>query len=465
MTPAVKLPTRGEPELKEKHIQVSQAASAVADSRALLEILYHLPDWFAPYLQPRRYKGLFGGRGSGKSHAFAELMIARLAREPDLMCVCIREIQKSLTYSAKLLLENKIRSLGLAHLFEIQKSEIRRIGGRGRIIFQGMQDHNADSIKSLESFNVAWVEEAQSISARSLKLLRPTLRAPGSELWFSWNPENEEDAVDAFLRPSGKTLDPERFLVTRVNWDQNPFITQTLIDEMEEDRATDTDYYLHVWEGEYNKKSKVQVFGGRWRIEEFEYNSVWDGPYYGADWGFSQDPTVAIKLWIDWAEEKDYKKRLYIEYEHVGYDLPLDSIAEQWIDGIPGIAEHVVKADCSQPQTIKHVKTSGRHKERAAIPKLKAAKKWSGSIEDGINYIKQFDIVIHPRCEQTIKEMKLYKFKENRAGEILRVIVDAWNHSIDSIRYALSPLIEAYVGGLNGIEESTLSNLADELGL
>ena len=441
-------------------------AVAQPDKRPLEEILTHSPVWFKPYLKPKRYKGLWSGRGGGKSHALAELMIARMAKEPDLKCVCIREIQKTLTYSAKLLLENKITSLGYGRLFSIQRSEIRRIGGSGVIIFVGMQDHNAESIKSLESFDIAWVEEAQSISQRSLKLLRPTLRSPGSELWFSWNPEQPEDAVDAFLRPEGRELDPERFLVTRVNWNMNSFITQTLLDEMEDDRATDTDYYLHVWEGEYNKKSKVQVFGGAWRIEEFTVQPSWDGPYYGADWGFSQDPTVAVRLWIDWAEDKDYKKRLYIEYDRADYDLALDEIARTWIEHIPGIFDHVVKADCSQPQTIKHVRSPGKKEDREYIPKLRAAKKWSGSVEDGIKYMKSFDIVIHPRCEQTIKEMKMYKFKENKAGEILRDIIDAHNHCVDSCRYSLGPLIEAHLGVLENVasEDDARDELLGVLG-
>jgi phage terminase large subunit len=158
------------------------------------------PEWALPLLKPARYKGVHGGRGGGKSHFMAEMLIERCIDNPDLRVVCIREIQKSLKFSAKLLIEEKIEELGYGDRFEIFQSEIRRRNRKGLIIFQGMQDHTADSIKSLEGFEIAWVEEAQNLSRRSLRLLRPTIRREGSEIWFSWNPENESDPVDEFLR-------------------------------------------------------------------------------------------------------------------------------------------------------------------------------------------------------------------------------------------------------------------------
>ncbi|MXV35776.1 PBSX family phage terminase large subunit, partial [Saccharibacter sp. EH611] len=152
------------------------------------------PRVFAPLLQPARYKGVWGGRGSGKSHFFAEYLVAQAMMRPGLRAVCIREIQKSLNMSVKQLVTDKIMAHGLADKFELLDKEIRTPGD-GVIIFQGMQNHTADSIKSLEGFDVAWVEEAQSLSAHSLKLLRPTIRKRGSEIWFSWNPSHAEDPV------------------------------------------------------------------------------------------------------------------------------------------------------------------------------------------------------------------------------------------------------------------------------
>ena len=176
---------------------------------------------FEPLLQPSRYKGAWGGRGSGKSHFFAELLIEECLLNPGLRAVCIREVQKSLKESAKRLVEDKISEYGLANAgFEVLRDEIRTPGG-GLIIFQGMQDHTAESIKSLEGFGRAWIEEAQSLSSRSLSLLRPTIRAPGSELWFSWNPRRKSDPVDKMLR--GDEL-PTDAIVVKANYSDNPWL-------------------------------------------------------------------------------------------------------------------------------------------------------------------------------------------------------------------------------------------------
>jgi phage terminase large subunit len=153
------------------------------------------PRWFKPLLKPSRYKAAYGGRGSGKSHAFAEAVIESHVIDQKRRTVCVREIQKSLSQSVKRLLELKIEQLGVEDYFEIQQFEIRSRHGDGIIIFQGMQNHTSDSIKSLEGYDCAWVEEAQSLSQRSLDLLRPTIRKPDSELWFTWNPNKDNDPI------------------------------------------------------------------------------------------------------------------------------------------------------------------------------------------------------------------------------------------------------------------------------
>jgi phage terminase large subunit len=349
-----------------------------------------------------------------------------MVEDSNLRSVCIREIQKSLKFSAKALIEKKIQQLGVSGEFEILTSEIRRKGGSGIIIFQGMQDHTADSIKSLEGFGIAWVEEAQNLSSRSLSLLRPTIRAPGSEIWFSWNPEQPTDAVDKFFR--SEEGPPKGAIVVSVNYCDNPRVPAESLAEMELDRQRDTDYFNHVWMGGYNIKSQLQVLGGKWRIDEFEPGKGWDGPYHGGDWGFAADPTAATRSWI-------YDRCLWIEYESWEIGLELDETAARWHRDIPGIEQYIVRADCSRPDTISYVKRHG-------IPKLTAAEKWSGSVEDGIAYLRNFDaIIIHQRCQRTIEEARLYSYKTNAAGDILPAIVDKWNHCWDSIRYSHAPLI------------------------
>ncbi len=203
---------------------------------------------FEPLLKPSRYKGAWGGRGSGKSHFFAGLMVEDHLRIPGLRSVCIREVQKTLKDSAKRLIEDKIEQFGLAnHGFRVLNDRIETPGG-GIIIFIGMTDNTAESVKSLEGFKRAWVEEAQTLSKRSLQLLRPTIRAKNSELWFSWNPSRKSDAVDDLLRNDIPLNDA---IVVRANWNNNPWLPKELDDERKSDEQMYPDSYDHVWNGGY----------------------------------------------------------------------------------------------------------------------------------------------------------------------------------------------------------------------
>lgn len=212
---------------------------------------------FVPLLAPQRYKAAYGGRGSGKSHFFAGLIVERAFAEPGFRAVCIREVQKDLGESAKRLIEDKIKACDLSAHFDCQRAQIVTPGG-GVIIFEGMQDHNAESIKSLEGFDVAWVEEAQTLSVSSLTMLRPTLRKTGSELWFSWNPRRKNDAVDDFFR--GKAGAPVRSVVARANWSDNPWFPQELKEELVEDNQKRPDQCPHIWDGDYKKVTEGAYF-------------------------------------------------------------------------------------------------------------------------------------------------------------------------------------------------------------
>jgi phage terminase large subunit len=204
---------------------------------------------FKPLLQPSRYKAAFGGRGSGKSRFFGGLVVERHLMQKGCRSVCIREIQKDLKHSAKALIEDRLQeySLGEAQGFKVYQDRIATPGD-GIIIFNGMQSYNADSIKSLEDFHTAWIEEAQTFSAESLRLLRPSIRANDSEIWFSWNPRRKIDPVDVFFR--GNEL-PTDALIVKSNWDDNPWFPYTLERERLDDLRIDPDGYPHTWEGEY----------------------------------------------------------------------------------------------------------------------------------------------------------------------------------------------------------------------
>ena len=204
---------------------------------------------FQPLLTPSRYKGAWGGRGSGKSHLFAGMLIEDSLIERGLLSVCIREVQKTLKDSSKRLIEAKLKDFGLGEADGFRVfNEVIQTPGDGAIIFQGMQDHTAESIKSLEGFKRAWWEEAQAASTRSLNLLRPTIRAEGSELWFSWNARLKNDPVDVMLRGPEK---PTGSAVVQANWRDNPWFTKELEQERLDCLRMQPDQYDHIWEGGY----------------------------------------------------------------------------------------------------------------------------------------------------------------------------------------------------------------------
>ena len=375
------------------------------------------PEWSLPLLEASRYKGAWGGRGSGKSHMFAEMMLEEHIMNQSQSSVCVREIQKSLNQSVKRLLEMKIQEMNAGAYFEVQDAVIKSKKADGRIIFQGMQNHTADSIKSLEGYDRAWVEEAQSLSQTSLDLLRPTIRKPGSELWFTWNPRQASDPVDLLLR--GPTP-PKDATVIRVNYADNPWFPTVLKDEMEYDKRRDPDKYQHVWRGEYLQNSQSRVFRN-WRIEDF------DAPpdaihRLGADWGFSVDPTTLVRCHI-------IGRTLYIDHEAYMVGCEIVNTPELFMQ-VPEAEKWPIVADSARPETISHMRRNG-------FPKIMTAVKGPKSVEEGIEFLKNYTIVVHPRCTHTIDELTLYSYKTDPlTGKILPVLEDKKNHVIDALRYA-----------------------------
>lgn len=389
-----------------------------------------VPEVFAPLVSPSRYKGAWGGRGSGKSHFFAESLI-RQCLVQSTRAVCLREVQNSLKQSVKLLVEDKIEAFGVGKKFRILDDRIEA-PNNGVIIFQGMQNHTADSIKSLEAFDLAWFEEAHSMSQYSLGLLRPTIRKDNSELWFSWNPRSRKDPIDVFLRSPEK---PNGAVVVNASYWHNPWFPDVLREEMEYDRRRDKDRYNHVWLGEYQSASQARVFSN-WKVREF------DTPksarfYFGADWGFSVDPTVLVRCFIE-------GRTLFVDYEawKVGCDIDYTPALFAGSDpsgvwknplgweGVPGAMKWTITADSSNPQAISYLQRQGFTIE----PSIKG----TGSVEEGIEFLKSYDIIVHPRCAHVIDELQNYSYEiDKRTEEILPKLADKKNHTIDSLRYAV----------------------------
>lgn len=225
---------------------------------------------------------------------------------PGTRGVCIREVQKSLKESAKKLIEDKIQALGVGSLFEVQQSEIVTPGG-GSILFQGMQDHTAESIKSLEGMDWAWVEEAQTLSARSWSMLRPTIRKENSEIWASWNPRLRSDPVDKFFKTGGNGI-----VSVKANWRDNPWFPGVLEDERQRDLLNDPDGYAHTWEGDY-----VTVMSGAYYAKH-----VREARAQGRIGFVAADPLLPIKTFHD-IGGAGAKADLYsiVVYQEVGTEI------------------------------------------------------------------------------------------------------------------------------------------------
>lgn len=409
---------------------------------ASLEI--RTPAAFEPLLQPSRYKGLYGGRGGAKSHAFADLLIERAIMQRGVRAVCVREYQVSLKQSVKLLLEDKINRYDLGREFNMLNTHIETPGD-GLIVFQGMQSHTAESIKSLEGFDIAWVEEAQNLSQRSLDLLRPTMfRKSGSEVWCSWNPRYPTDPVDDFFRGNaprkegqGPWKAPNSSILVRTSYRDNPFVLPELLNEIEWDRARDPEKYAHVWLGEYERNSEARVFKN-WTVEEFDTPS--DATMlFGADWGFSVDPSTLVRCFPGRPTVDDLtgaitpSRKLYIDREAYKIGVEIDHLGELF-DQVPGSREWPIRADSARPETISYL-------QRHGFPRMVAATKGPNSVKEGVIFLQGYDIIIHPRCVHTIDEFTMYSFVVDKmTGLVTPKLEDKKNHIIDPVRYAVEEL-------------------------
>jgi len=251
------------------------------------------PEVLMPLLQPARYKAAHGGRGGAKSHFFAEQIIVRCFAKKTRVA-CIREVQATIKDSVRQLLVDKIEKLGLGSEFECLETEIRGKNG-SLIVFKGMQSYNAHNIKSLEDFDIAWVEEAQTLSETSLRLLRPTIRKDGSEIWFSWNPRHDTDAVDKFFRGDNK---PHNSIVIPVNWYDNPWFPPILEDEKNQDYENDPEMADHVWGGGYERITEGAYYAKQIAAAERErrvgyFPHIIGSPVY-TGWDIGVDDYTAI---------------------------------------------------------------------------------------------------------------------------------------------------------------------------
>jgi len=374
-----------------------------------------------------RYKILHGGRGGLKSWSIAEALIIMAAQEP-LRILCAREWQSSIRESCYQLLQDWADRLELSDDFKFTGREILHQNG-SQFIFAGLR---ADpyKIKSCEGIDICWVEESQNVSNASWEMLLPTIRKPKSEIIISFNTGSTEDPtfVRFVANPHPKSV------VVKTTIVDNKWASEELLEEMEHCKSTDYDRYLNIWLGEPLSHSHASVLFGKILEEEFTPGIDWEGPYFGADWGFGADPSTLVKSWIS-------GKRLYIEKEFHGRHVEYDHLALRFSETIPEAKDHDIRGDCAQPGHISFLQRNG-------YPRMMGCTKWPGSVEDGVGYLRNFEkIVIHPRCIHALEEGRHWSYKVDRlTSEIKNELAPGMDHVWDAVRYSLQDRIKAFKG-------------------
>lgn len=371
-----------------------------------------LPEWSVVLFdEALRYLGAHGGRGSAKSNSFVRALLIKAATKP-LRVLCAREFQKSIRDSSKRLLDDIIAELKLEG-FTSTDTEIRHANG-SLFIFAGLHA-NISNIKSMEGLDICWVDEAQNISQTSLDVLIPTMRKPGSQLWFTWNPYLPTDPIDVLLRGDNP---PPRSLVVEVNHDSNPFMTRELTEEMEYLRGKDPEMFLHVWEGKYLERSDANVFKKNdWRVGVMDVPAD-IVPRYGADFGFAVDPSVMLRCWVIPAQ-----RTIYVDREAYMVGLPTESLPD-FFRSVDNAERFTSVADSARPETIDYLQKHG-------FPKMVGCAKGANSVEEGVEFLRSFTIVVAPHCKHVIDELANYKYKtEKLTKKVLPVLEDKNNHCI-----------------------------------
>lgn len=366
-----------------------------------------------------------GGRGGAKSQALVAIGILESYID-DGVILCCREIQKSIDDSLYSALVSGINDRGLNHQFKILNNEITNLVTGAKFIFAGLKS-NITSIKSINKLRVVLVDEAENVTQHSWDVLRPTPRYGKTRLYVVFNPRFETDSTwQEFV-----VKQDERTLVTTINWQDNPWFPVSLNNQRMRDMRGDAGRYQWIWGGDFLKLSDASILGKKLRSEHFEIDESFGDPLIGVDWGFSNDPTAVIEAYVK-------ERTLYITNAAHKVSLELDDTAAWLCRHVPNIKKFTSRADCSRPETISKVRRDNGN----PIALMKACKKWSGSVEDGVTTLQSFDaIVVHPDADACYAELTAYSYKKDKFDEPTVVIEDKDNHYADALRYAIEPLI------------------------
>lgn len=361
-----------------------------------------IPEAFEPLFQPNRYKVYYGGRGGAKSWGFARALLLMAAQKP-LRVLCAREMQNSIEESVHKLLAEQIEDLGLQGVYDIQKTHIRGVNG-SEFLFQGLW-RNVNTIKSMEGIDICWVEEADKVSEHSWKVLIPTIRKAGSEIWVSFNPNLKTDATyQRFI-----VNPPPGALVRKVSWRDNPWFPQELRDEMEHLKSVDYDEYRHIWEGELKHFADGAVYGKQLR-DAYEQGRITEIPIESSIpvntfWDLGRNDTTAI-----WFHQRVGLENRFIDYYECRL-VDLEHYVKVLRDKDYLYGTHYLPHDVEVTELT--AKASRREiLERAGVKPLRVVPRIS-SVNEGIEMTRQvfptcyFD---RARCEQGISALSNYKW-------------------------------------------------------
>lgn len=408
-----------------------------------------------------RYRVVYGGRGSVKSWTIARALLV-LGCKRKLRILCAREFQKSIRESVHYLLKSQVDRLGLNDEYVIQDTRIFNRWTGTEFIFVGLH-HNVTSLKSMEAVDICWIEEAETVSRESWDILDPTIRKPGSEIWISFNPREETDPIYQMFAIKEKRMPGA--VVVEVGWVDNPWLPEELRVQAEYMRANDIERYEHVWGGKTWFKNDAQVLSDKWGVKEIDIAKLdverLGGPYFGADWGFSQDPTALVKSYVEVIEGQlvaDSKvspdKMVPASIRHLkagAVKVPLRRnliIKEEafatgceimqtpaLFDTVSESRQYRILADNARPETISHMKGVGF--------KIEPCEKWKGSVEDGVTYLRGFErIYIDPSCTRMQEEARLWSYVVDKLTQTpTRKLRPGYDHGWDGVRYGHQDMI------------------------
>ena len=363
-----------------------------------------------------REAAIYGGRFSLKSHTVARYLLIR-ARMAKTRVGCFREFQNSITESSHQLLADLIKQYELTDFEVTNNSILNKINGSD-FIFKGLH-HNEQSVKSIEGIDIAWVEEAQTISRESIEVLTPTVRKPGSQIIYTYNRLLEDDPVHQRLVVEGRP----NTLVINVNYDiavKYKMMPEVIRLEMEDDRDKRPALYRHKWLGEPNSM-ELKIYTDWAFIDEIPHEARLER--YGLDFGYSNDPAAIVAV---------YKYNGGFIFDEIFYKTKFfNSQLADFIKAQPKQA--LVVADSSEPKSID---------EMALFDvSIMGAKKGADSVRHGISMMQGQRISVTKRSHNLIKEYKGYLWKTDRDGKILAGVPEGGNdHALDAARYAMEDL-------------------------